>query len=175
MALPSDTVRIRVRSAQNEAEVEADLAHIREAIELIPTIVAKFPAAPVPATRVQTPPQAALPPGQESAAPGELPSASIDKGDSLGDILSKFFADQWGRSPRRLSDVREVLQSYGLNYPKQSVAVALLRLAKGSKIRRFKSTGGEFVYTASTLLITPPQGPLDVTEAVAETQGSANV
>ncbi|HYR04747.1 MAG TPA: hypothetical protein VEO75_05095, partial [Nitrososphaerales archaeon] len=42
------------------------------------------------------------------------------------------------------------LQSYGLNYPKQSVAVALLRLAKGSKIRRFKGEGGEFVYTVST-------------------------
>jgi hypothetical protein len=46
-------------------------------------------------------------------------------------------------------EVREALQSYGLNYPKQSVAVALLRLAKGSKIRRFKGDAGEYLYTAS--------------------------
>jgi len=54
----------------------------------------------------------------------------------------------WGREKRKLSDVREALQSYGLNYPKQSVAVALLRLAKTSKLRRFKAEDGEYVYTS---------------------------
>jgi hypothetical protein len=71
-------------------------------------------------------------------------------------VISKFFADPWGRSPRKLMEVREALQSYGLNYPKQSVAVALLRLAKSSKIRRFKGEGGEYVYTASTAAIHIP-------------------
>jgi len=79
-----------------------------------------------------------------------VPTVIIEKGDSLSDVISKFFADPWGRSPRKLMEVREALQSYGLNYPKQSVAVALLRLAKSSKIRRFKGEGGEYVYTAST-------------------------
>jgi hypothetical protein len=75
---------------------------------------------------------------------------TIERGDSLSDVISKFFSDPWGRSPKKLMEVREALQSYGLNYPKQSVAVALLRLAKGSKIRRFKGESGEYVYTAST-------------------------
>jgi hypothetical protein len=48
--------------------------------------------------------------------------------------------------------VREALQSYGLNYPKQSVAVALLRLAKTTKIRRFRGDDGEFVYTSSSMI-----------------------
>ncbi len=160
--MPSDSVRIRVKSGQSEAEIEADLAHIAEAIELIPEILSRFPTEPV----VQSPrPPAsgtASQPEHLASAPSSLPSVSIDRGDSLGDILSKFFADQWGKNPRKLSDVREALQSYGLNYPKQSVAVALLRLAKGSKIRRFKAEGGEFVYTASTsLLVTQPQSPAE--------------
>ena len=175
MVLPPETVRIRVRSAQNEAEVEADLAHINEAIDLIPAILAKFPTTAGAAGRVQAPASAVPSSGSEPVGPEALPTASIDKGDSLGDILSKFFADQWGKSPRRLADVREALQSYGLNYPKQSVAVALLRLAKSSKIRRFKSEGGEFVYTASTLLMAPQQGPSDTTEAAMETESPANV
>jgi hypothetical protein len=79
-----------------------------------------------------------------------IPIVTIEKGDSLSEVISKFFSDSWGRSPKKLMEVREALQSYGLNYPKQSVAVALLRLAKGSKIRRFKGEGGEYVYTAST-------------------------
>ncbi len=92
----------------------------------------------------------------------------------LGDILSKFFADQWGKSPRKLSDVREALQSYGLSYPKQSVAVALLRSAKGSKIRRFKGDGGEFVYTASTSMLLAPQ-PMPAEETPMVDASAANV
>jgi hypothetical protein len=85
-----------------------------------------------------------------------VPAVTIEKGDSLSDVISKFFADPWGASPKKLMEVREALQSYGLNYPKQSVAVALLRLAKGSRIRRFKGEVGEYVYTASTGTTRPP-------------------
>jgi hypothetical protein len=153
--LTSENVRIRVKSGQSEAEVEADLSHIAEAIELIPEIISKFPVAEANLQPQRGGPiTASLPPQPLSAGPASsIPSVSIDRGDSLGDILSKFFGDQWGKNPRKLSDVRDALQSYGLNYPKQSVAVALLRLAKGSKIRRFKADGGEFVYTASTSLL----------------------
>ena len=78
---------------------------------------------------------------------------ALEKGDSLSDVIGRFFADPWGRERRKLSDVREALQSYGLNYPKQSVAVALLRLAKTTKIRRFKADDGEFVYTSSAMMV----------------------
>ncbi len=152
------SVKIRVKSGESEAEIEATLANIREAIELIPQVLSKLPISRAesrlehPRPSDSTVPQAAEPipasPGPASAS--SIPTVTIEKGDSLSDVISKFFFDPWGRSPRKLMEVREALQSYGLNYPKQSVAVALLRLAKGSKIRRFKGEGGEYVYTAST-------------------------
>ncbi|MCP8309767.1 MAG: hypothetical protein H3Z53_04590, partial [archaeon] len=80
------------------------------------------------------------------------PEIKVERDDSLPNVITKFFKDEWGRHPRKLSDVRDVLESYGLIYPKQSVAVALLRLAKEGKLRRFKDEGGEFVYTSSTSL-----------------------
>ena len=160
--MPEDTrnVKIRVKSGESEAEIEASFSDIIEAIELIPQVLEKLPQARLErrsavgvsssqaiTQRVSEPASAAL---QTSATPSSAPTVSIEKGDSLSDVISKFFADPWGRSPRKLMEVREALQSYGLNYPKQSVAVALLRLAKSSKIRRFKGEGGEYVYTAST-------------------------
>jgi hypothetical protein len=166
--MPEDTrnVKIRIKSGDSEAEIEASLSDIREAIELIPQVLAKLPqasferrSAPIglPAqAATQHGPEPASPAVQASAAPSSAPTVSIEKGDSLSDVISKFFADPWGRSPRKLMEVREALQSYGLNYPKQSVAVALLRLAKSSKIRRFKGEGGEYVYTASTGAIHVP-------------------
>jgi len=163
--MSGENIKIRVRSGQNEVEIEAPLAKIHDAINAISEVAAKLPtqamatqpvlaAAPAPASSQET-----------HGQPSSVPVASIEKGDSLSDVILKFFADNWGRNPRKLQEVREALQSYGLNYPKQSVAVALLRLAKGSRIRRFKAEGGEYVYTWTTGAV--PQ-PVVVQEPAAE-------
>ncbi len=153
----SDTVKIRVRSGTSEAEIEADLTHIREAIDLIPEVVKKLPdgsttSHSVPSTVSETPSDVA---SAMRPAHTELPNVRVEKSDSLSDVIEKFFGDSWGRDRRKLSDVRETLQSYGLNYPKQSVAVALLRLAKTTKLRRYKAEDGEYVYTATSTLLSP--------------------
>jgi hypothetical protein len=143
--------KIRVRLGQSEAEVEADPEHIREAIELVPELASKLPRQerePTPEPRDASAEGAGEP--ADRSLPSQLPVVSVEKGDSLADVIGKFFSGPWGRERRKLSDVREALQSYGLNYPKQSVAVALLRLAKTTKLRRFKAEDGEFVYTSAT-------------------------
>jgi hypothetical protein len=152
--------KIRVKLGAAEAEVEADPEHLREAIELVPALAAKLPAS---GTQRQAPPQSGPEPHEagrsDLRAFTELPSVTFDKSDSLANVIGKFFADPWGRERRKLSDVREALQSYGLNYPKQSVAVALLRLAKAAKVRRFKAEDGEYVYTAASPGFVPPAQP----------------
>lgn len=158
--------KIRVKLGQAEAEVEADSEHLREAIELVPELASKLPVQRAPpaesvARGADRTPEPGAGPG------GQVPVVSIERGDSLADVIEKFFADPWGRERRKLSDVREALQSYGLNYPKQSVAVALLRLAKGTKIRRFKADG-VFVYTSTLLGGSQPQAVLG--EGAADAQ-----
>jgi len=81
----------------------------------------------------------------------------------LSDMIVKMFKDVWGKQSSRLADVRKVLDSYGLSYPKQSVAVTLMRLAQNGKLRRFKGADGEFVYTAATSLLSEsPKQATDV-------------
>jgi hypothetical protein len=159
--LPAVT-KIRVKLGQAEAEVEAEPDHLREAIDLVPELAAKLPkqgngAAGEGAESVSE--MAVELTGQ--AGSGQLPVVTVDKGDSLADVIGKFFSGPWGREKRKLSDVREALQSYGLNYPKQSVAVALLRLAKTTKLRRFKAEDGEFVYTSAMNFGVQPQPSLE--------------
>lgn len=152
--MSSERIKIRVRSGQNEAEIEAELSHVREAISYIPEIASKFPEARGEVRHIIAPNEpTSSPPPVDFQPQSDLPTITVEKGDSLSEIITKFFADPWGKSPRKLSEVRDALQSYGLNYPKQSVAVALLRLAKSSRMRRFKSESGEYVYTASTSMM----------------------
>jgi len=146
--------KIRVKLGSAEAEVDADPEHLREAIDLVPELASKLPGARIEEVEeVRSRLTEQLPEPRERQVPAQVPVVSLEKGDSLADVIGKFFADPWGREKRKLSDVREALQSYGLNYPKQSVAVALLRLAKTTKIRRFKADDGEFVYTSSAMMM----------------------
>lgn len=159
--MPGETVKIRVRVGVNEVEIEAPSAAIRDAISMLPDMIQKIPTAPESrGTRAQVADfgTEGQPRGPGSltqvntAARTELPEIRVDKTDSLTDVTTKIFRTPWGKVPRRLSDVRDVLESYGMIYPKQSVAVALLRLAQSGKLRRFKGDTGDFVYTASTAL-----------------------
>ncbi len=167
--MPEDIgiIKIRVKSGESEAEIETSMSNMRQAIEFIPEVLAKLPQQALTRRQIHSSMAVETPAATHTHAEGPseapavsassaIPAVTVDKGDSLSDVISKFFADTWGRSPRKLMDVREALQSYGLNYPKQSVAVALLRLAKASKIRRFKAEGGEYVYTATTGAIRGP-------------------
>jgi hypothetical protein len=158
--------KIRVRVGQAEAEVEADPDHLREAIDLIPEVASKLPGGAREAPEPRPVPSDAPPEAPERGT-HEFPSVSVEKGDSLADVITKFFSVPWGRERRKLSDVREALQAYGLNYPKQSVAVALLRLAKTTRLRRFKAEDGEYVYTSALSVASPPP----VAELVPAQQG----
>jgi len=151
--------RIRVKLGQAEAEVEADAEHIREAIELVPDLAAKLPRQQKDVATEQKESSPGIQGDASLQSQSELPVVTLEKGDSLADVIGKFFSCPWGRERRKLSDVREALQSYGLNYPKQSVAVALLRLAKTTKLRRFKAEDGEYVYTSATTLPSLPRAP----------------
>lgn len=144
--------KIRVRLGAAEAEVEADPEHLREAIDLVPELTAKLPKQGRDGSESRDPASNSAAEPAQASSPSEIPVVTLEKGDSLADVIGKFFTGPWGRERRKLSDVREALQSYGLNYPKQSVAVALLRLAKTTKLRRFKAEDGEFVYTSGSTL-----------------------
>lgn len=150
--MSSESVRVRVKVGANEVEIEGPKDSIKELVELIPEIEVKLGAAPASPQQAPVAQQSA--PLQPAQAPfQDLPELRVEKGESLPSIMTKLFGTAWGRTPRRLLDVKGALESYGLAYPRQSVAVALLRLAQEGKLRRFKGADGDFLYTSSTSLL----------------------
>lgn len=118
----------------NEIEVEAPIEVMDNAIEFIPKVMAKID-------------------DKKMDINSNIPNITIEKSDSLSDVILKLFKDDWGKNARRLSDVKNVLESYGLMYPKQSIAVTLMRLTQNGKLRRFKGDNNEYLYTASIQLL----------------------
>jgi hypothetical protein len=153
--MSSNNVKIKVKFGVNEVEIESPLDSIRDAVDTIPSIIRNLGSSVKAAESVTAELQEQVN-GLESRQSVIVPEIKIEKGDSLGDMIVKMFRDAWGKQSRRLSDVRQVLDTYGLSYPKQSVAVTLMRLAQNGKLRRFKGSDGEFVYTAASALF--PEG-----------------
>jgi hypothetical protein len=159
--MSSNNVKIKVKFGVNEVEIESPLESIRDAIDVIPNIIRNI-GSNVKNTEQVTAELVEQANSLESRTSQNVPEIKIDKGDSLSDMIVKMFRNIWGKQSRRLADVRQVLESYGLSYPKQSVAVTLMRLAQNGKLRRFKGTDGEFVYTAATSLLS--ESPAQVTD-----------
>lgn len=158
-------IKVRLKVGANEVEIEGSPSDIEKTISLIPKMIHALPEEMLKQS-IQEP---AIQHISESdrlekyissannrkiSISSKPPEIQIDRGDSLSEIITKLFMDTWGRKPRKLGEIREALQSYGQVYPKQSVAVALLRLAQSGRLRRFKGESGEYVYTTSTNLAT---------------------
>jgi hypothetical protein len=80
-----------------------------------------------------------------------IPPLSIKKGEPLTEILQKIFDTEWGHRPRPLREVMSVLETYGLYYPKSTVAVTLNRLVQRGVIRRIKKDK-YFLYVSTSPL-----------------------
>ncbi|MEM0030134.1 MAG: hypothetical protein QW572_02310 [Candidatus Nitrosocaldus sp.] len=157
-------VKIRVKAGTNEVEIESPIDSLPQVIDAIPSILSKIHQyGEGYSMQGNQKDHDDLYPANHSDAMGSvytqqvnmlsIPEIKIEKDDSLSDIIVKVFRTEWGRQTRRLADVKNVLEHYGLSYPKQSVAVTLLRLAQNGRLRRFKGSDNEFVYTASTELL----------------------
>lgn len=163
--MSSDNVKIKVKFGVNEVEIESPLNSIHDAVDAIPNIIRNLGSS-VKTAESMTSELREHVNSLEARPQVNLPDIKIEKGDSLSDMIVKMFREPWGKQSRRLSDVRQVLDTYGLSYPKQSVAVTLMRLAQSGRLRRFKGSDGEFIYTAGTTLL--PEGKTqEITSDVA--------
>lgn len=90
--------------------------------------------------------------GEEAVSEESIPpSITIRKGEPLTEILTRLFNTEWGGSPHPLKEVIDVLNSYGLYYPKSSIAVTLNRLSQRGVVRRIKTVREKhFLYVSAT-------------------------
>ena len=150
--MSSNNVKIKVKFGTNEVEIESPLDSIHDAVDVIPNIIKNLGSNVKMVEDVRTGLTEHIG-GIGTRSQIDMPEIKIEKVDSMSDIVVKMFKNSWGRQPRKLSDVRQALDTYGLSYPKQSVAVTLLRLAKNGKLRRYKGSDGDFLYIAANALV----------------------
>jgi len=148
--MTTSLTRIKLKISNAEVDIECDVDNLSNIISQIPNIIES-----ISNISRQNSPEDNIRISDHSIEkqPSVPPDIVINKSDSLTDVLLKLFTSNWSNEPKKLNEIRETLQLYGLMYPKQTVAVTLLRMAKSGRLRRFKSNSGEYVYTASNSLL----------------------
>jgi hypothetical protein len=177
-------MRLRVKVGYSEVEFEGTMDEIVSSIELIPRLVEATREAKQIAVNSQSPisPNERPQIGQDEVkvlheeSDLQLPPIQIFKEDSIGDIIVKIVNSSWGKKPRKLDEIRKVLETLGFPLTRSTAAVTLLRLTKGSKIRRFKNESGEYLYLQliSTAAEQTPQEP-DGTKPINPAEGHGDV
>ena len=148
--MTTSITKIKLKISNAEVDIECDIHDLYEIISQIPKIIESLSDVSALNSIAK---KFSINDNTAENTSNIPPDIMINKSDSLTDILIKLFTSNWSNSPKKLNEIREILQLYGLMYPKQTVAVTLLRMAKSGRLRRFKSNTGEYVYTASTSLI----------------------
>lgn len=98
-------------------------------------------------TIAETPSAEAISPVPEVEA--EVLPPQLGKPATCTEALSTLFRADWGKQPRGLAEIMEVLEINGLYYRKSAVAKILTDLMKRMEIRRLGSRG-KFKYVSST-------------------------
>jgi hypothetical protein len=75
---------------------------------------------------------------EESAT--EFPP-QLGKVGAMSDAISALFKKDWGKKPRSLEEVMNVLEVNGLYYKKAAVATQLVRMMRKKEVRRFGARG----------------------------------
>tara|TARA_B100000029_G_scaffold324890_1_gene317289 strand:- start:21104 stop:21583 length:480 start_codon:yes stop_codon:yes gene_type:complete len=148
--MTTSLTKIKLKISNTEVDIECDINNLPDVISQIPNImksVSNISKTDVSEENVH------ISDNSDEIQSSIPPDIIINKSDSLTDVLLKLFLSNWSNEPKKLNEIRDVLQLYGLMYPKQTVAVTLLRMAKSGRLRRFKSNTGEYVYTASNSLL----------------------
>ena len=131
----SGTIKIRVRNGENEFEIDAKKVDLQDAFKTASDLFQLIGKTPT-----------VVSPALESSFDTAI---HIDSKASLPNIVVKLLGSEWGSKPRRLKEIKEQLEQMGMIYPKQSIAVSLLRLAKEGEIRRFKGDEGDYLYVGA--------------------------
>ena len=130
---------LRVRVASGEVEMQGPRSEIYETIDELPRIVGKVREAlsisqaqmeqRIGNTAFQVTPE----------APEHAPD--IDRATGLNDAIMKLLSTEWGKRPRKWSELDHALKQNALNYSRGSITGALAYLVKSARLRRLLIDG----------------------------------
>jgi len=135
----NESVRISIRVGESEIEIVGSENYVQNLLndDLIFNFLEKFQE-----TLAEIPEEV-----EEEVTDTSMPP-KISNTKGLADALEQLFNTDWGKTPRRLPEIKSVLELNGIYYESKTIATQLLRLIKRGKLRRI-GTRRDYRYISS--------------------------
>ncbi len=136
---------LKVRIGEMEVELGGEKSEVLAALDELPSIVEKVSASfPI---EVQSARQRPKKP-QENHENESLPQ--IPRTTQCSEAVTSLLTDDWGKTPRTISELREAMEANAVFFPKTTLSGVLVWLVKKGTVRRYKDKKRGYLYTMNT-------------------------
>lgn len=128
-----------------EVELGGDKEEVLATLNELPSIVEKISASF--SVDTQTARQRPRKP-QENHDSESLPQ--IPRTTQCSEAVTSLLTDTWGKTPRKISELREAMEANAVFFPKTTLSGVLVWLVKKGTVRRYKDKKRGYLYTLNT-------------------------
>jgi len=150
---------LRVKSGDYEVEISGTRKEVLDAIEDLPSLMAKvlkgIEEAKLKATATSPPKPLTVrvtsPASSTNVAAQSMPIPSIPPAKQFSQSILSLLETDWGRwRPRTMPEIIEALKANAIHYPATTLSGVLTWLVKRGKVRRWKTDEGYVYILAET-------------------------
>ena len=105
--MTTSLTRIKLKISNTEVDIECDIDNLPDIISQIPNIIQSISNISVSGYPEENIRISDNPIENQLSLPPEI---VINKSDSLTDVLLKLFTSNWSNEPKKLNEIREILQ-----------------------------------------------------------------
>jgi len=128
-----------------EVELGGDKEEVFATLNELPSIVEKVSVsfsvdAQVARQRPRKPPE-----NHDSESLPQIPRTT-----QCSEAVTSLLTDPWGKTPRKISELREAMEANAVFFPKTTLSGVLVWLVKKGTVRRYKDKKKGYLYTLNT-------------------------
>jgi hypothetical protein len=136
---------LKVRIGEMEVELGGDKEEVFATLNELPSIVEKVSVsfsvdAQVARQRPRKPPE-----NHDSESLPQIPRTT-----QCSEAVTSLLTDPWGKTPRKISELREAMEANAVFFPKTTLSGVLVWLVKKGTVRRYKDKKKGYLYTLNT-------------------------
>jgi len=133
---------LKVRIGDVEVELGGDKGEVLSVLDELPSIVEKVSASFQVESVVH---KQRLKKQQENTKSDALPQ--IPRTTQCSEAVTSLLANNWGKTPRTISELREAMDANAVFFPKTTLSGVLVWLVKKGTVRRYKDKKRGYLYT----------------------------
>jgi len=140
---------LRIKMGDAEVELSGDKNEVLDTLKNIDKIVTRLNKAFNGEKQKRAGKQVKAPVAREDVSPHDFPK--IVRTTQCGEAVQALLASDWGKTPRKIGEIREAMEANAIFFPKTTLSGVLVWLVKKGQLRRWKDKKRGYLYVINEM------------------------